>query len=147
MLRSLHLHRLYFPHMHGRWCEGPSPRLPRRRKERQALQKEAYFFLPPVFFSALPSLGAAAAAASFLLSFLPGMLCLLSCVGKLVAEQALAFKCFDVGSKWRGALCELGKLGAEWFLQERISAKIRPELVKKAVERAAGGKGLGSRLC
>jgi len=44
------------------------------------------------------------------LSFLPGMLCLLACVGKLVAEQAPAFKYFDVGSKWGCALCELGEM-------------------------------------
>ena len=46
-----------------------------------------YFFLPPAFFSALASLGAAAAAASFLVSFLPGMLCLLGCVESCSLEK------------------------------------------------------------
>jgi hypothetical protein len=46
-----------------------------------------YFFLPPAFFSALASLGAAGAAASFLLSFLPGMLCLLGCVESCSPEK------------------------------------------------------------
>jgi hypothetical protein len=43
--------------------------------------------LPPAFFSALASLGAAGAAASFLLSFLPGMLCLLGCVESCLPKK------------------------------------------------------------
>ena len=148
--RSLHLHCLYFPHMHWRWCDGPPSRLPRHHGERQASQGRALLLLAARLLLGLGLLGSGRCGSVVLVVLLARHVVLAWLCGKLFAEEALAFIDSDVGSKGGDEVGERPEtqrssvLRRSGFFRSESRLKIGPSWSKK---RRGPLEERSSRLC